>query len=64
MSEPTDRFVTEVGNGTVAHIIDMEANHIDEEGFEGDAPEEIDAILGGDVITSTDTAAIIKEKRP
>ena len=27
-------------------------------------PEEIDTILGGDVISSTDTAAIVKEKRP
>jgi len=26
MSEPTDRFVVEIGTGTVAHIIDMEAN--------------------------------------
>lgn len=26
MSEPTDRFVIEIGSGTVAHIIDMEAD--------------------------------------
>jgi hypothetical protein len=26
MSEPTDRFVIEIGSGTVAHIIDMDAN--------------------------------------
>lgn len=26
MSEPTDRFVIEIGTGTVAHIIDMDAN--------------------------------------
>ena len=26
MSEPTDRFVIEIGTGTVVHIIDMEAN--------------------------------------
>ena len=26
MSEPTDRFVIEIGTGTVAHIIDMDAD--------------------------------------
>jgi hypothetical protein len=26
MSEPTDRFVIEMGTGTVAHIIDMDAD--------------------------------------
>ena len=27
MSERTDRFVIEIGSGTVAHIIDMDADH-------------------------------------
>jgi hypothetical protein len=82
MTETTDRFVIEIGSGTVAHIVDMDAstsenddrfslgpsapgekmcsrsrryprsqrvpfseflaqNEIDEDGFEGDAPDEI-----------------------
>jgi len=31
MSEPTDRFVIEVGSGTVAHIIDMDADQSEAE---------------------------------